>query len=479
MREKDAVEEFGKANRELLALYDINRLLQTPLNTEEKLYIILTSLTADDGFGYSRAYLLLVNEQKNTLEGWLGVGQLTGDEARDIWEGVSALEEEDTAPGRRNISELLEHAPFDIKVRSFVVPVGRGLGYPVQTVISRRPRLIKVSANGRDHLHPAFAEILSSPQVAFIPLLSKNRVMGVMAVESPGGSRSIDENRLRTLTIFGNLAAVALENSKLYHDLEEKVSTLERVNRELRDAQAKIVQLDRLASMGAIAAGVAHEIKNPLNSLVINLHLLREELPPSHKEVRGLMDIVEKECARLNETVKEFLSYSKVPKLCLAPAYPHRVVDQVLEMVEFQASSMGITFVRQYDWKVSEVLLDEKRLKQAFLNIILNAVQAMPSGGTLTVKTGLHKKNTPANGTHFYVEFADTGEGIPEDCMDRLFDPFFSTKEEGTGMGLPIVDSIMRSHGGKINVKSQAGKGTTVTLWLPARSASQSTCKHL
>jgi signal transduction histidine kinase len=302
--------------------------------------------------------------------------------------------------------------------------------------------------------------------------------MGGMAVESPGGSRAIDENRLRTLTIFGNLAAVALENSKLYHALEEKVATLEKVNCELREAQAKIVQLDRLASMGAIAAGVAHEIKNPLNSLIINLHLLKEEIPSSHMEVKKLMDIVEEESVRLNDTVKEFLSYSKMPKLALSQAHPNRVVDQVLDMVEFQARNLGIRLVKNYDSDVSEVMLDEKRLKQAFLNVILNAMQAMPSGGTLTVKTGLHKRHLTGNGTHFYIEFSDTGEGIPEDCMDRLFDPFFSTKEEGTGMGLPIVDSIMRSHGGKVDVESEMGKGTTVTLWLPAKAA-QSACKQL
>jgi signal transduction histidine kinase len=145
--------------------------------------------------------------------------------------------------------------------------------------------------------------------VAFIPLLSEKKVMGVMAVESTGGDRSIDETRLKTLTIFGNLAAIALENSKLYRTLEEKVSTLERVNRELQEAQAKILQLDRLASMGAIAAGVAHEIKNPLNSLTINLHLLKEEIPYSGKELQKLIQVVEKETARLNETVMEFLSY--------------------------------------------------------------------------------------------------------------------------------------------------------------------------
>ncbi|MHB8173356.1 MAG: GAF domain-containing sensor histidine kinase [Nitrospirota bacterium] len=463
MKDKDSMADLKRANSDLLALYDINRLLQTQLPTEEKLYIILTSLTADDAFGYSRAYLLLINDQQNTLEGWLGVGELKGDEAREIWEGVTALEEEDTAPGRRNIAELLERAPFDIKVRSFVVPVLRGQGHPVQTVINRRPKLIKDIKGGKEPLHPDFEALLSSNEIAIIPMLSKNRVMGVIAVESPGGDCPIDEKRLRTLTVFGNLAAIALENSKLYHDLEEKVSTLEKVNRELQEAQAKILQLDRLASMGAIAAGVAHEIKNPLNSLFINIHLLKDEV--TRPEARKLMEVVEKETERLSDTVIDFLNYSKLPKPSLALAHPHRVLDSVLEMVEFQGMSMGVSISREYNHKAREIMLDENRMKQAFLNVIINALQAMPGGGVLTVRTGI--KNEKENPTCFYIQFRDTGYGIPKDCMDRLFDPFFTTKEEGTGMGLPIVDSILRSHGGRVNIESAPGQGTTVTLRIP------------
>lgn len=471
MKEENPIQELLRTNRELLALYDINRLLQTPLNTEEKLYIILTSLTADDGFGYSHAYLMLINDQRNTLEGWLGVGTLAGDEAREIWEGVAVIEEEDTGTGRKNMADLLERAPFDFKVRNFSVPVARGIGYPVQTVISRRPKLVRDCLTGKDNIHPEFASLLSSPQVAFIPLLSEKKVLGVMAVESTGGDRSIDETRLKTLTIFGNLAAIALENSKLYRTLEEKVSTLERVNRELQEAQTKILQLDRLASMGAIAAGVAHEIKNPLNSLTINLHLLKEEVPYSSKELQKLMHVVEKETARLNETVMEFLSYSKQPKLMLSMSHPNRIIEEVVRMLGFQGEHQGIKITAHLDSQVPDMVLDEKRMKQAFLNVVINAIQAMPSGGALSIKTGMNfKPDGQAEGRHFYVEFKDNGQGIPRECMDRLFDPFFTTKEEGTGMGLPIVDSILRSHGGRVFIDSARGKGTTVTLSMPAKT---------
>ena len=474
MKGKDPIEDLKRANRELLALYDVNRLLQTQLPTEEKLYIILTSLTASDGFGYSRAYLLLTDEHKETLDGWLGVGPLTGDEAREIWEGVTAIEKEVTGPGHKNISELLERAPFDIKVREFSVPIAKGLGQPAQAVTSRRPKLIKDLSSAGSQVHPDFARLMSGQQAAFIPLLSKNRVMGVIAVMSPGGGPEMDEGSLRTLTIFGNLAAIALENAKLYRDLEEKVASLEEANLELQEAQTKILQLDRIASMGVIAAGVAHEIKNPLNSLIINLHLLKEELPLGCTETLKLMRVVEKESLRLNETVSEFLSYSKVPKLSLELTHPHRVLDDALEMVEFRGREVGISIEREYDDGVAETMLDEKRMKQAFLNVIINAMQAMPDGGKLKVRTGFHGSAGEIRGDkHFFIEFKDSGEGIPDEYMDRLFDPFYTTREAGTGMGLPIVDSILRSHGGSVKIASKPGKGTKVTLCIPLKSEEQ------
>lgn len=479
----DLIERLRRSNRELMSLYDVNRLLQTPLPAEEKLYIILTSLTADDGFGYSRAFLLLTNEHRNTLEGWLGVGPLTGEQAREIWEGVSELEQE-FEPGLMNVSELLERAPFDFGIRGFVEPIKRGRGHPVKTVLSKRPALVKDVFSKKDQIHPGFLGLLSSPQAAFIPLNSRNRVLGVMVVESHHDDTVADDNRLRTLSIFGNLAAIALENAELNRSLEEKLDSLRLLNRELQEAHAKILRLDRLSTMGAIAAGVAHEIKNPLNSLLINLDLLREEvsgLGGEKVETQRLLDVIEKESGRIGGTVSEFLTYTRTPRLSLERTDVHQVLELALTLMEHQARSAGIAFEREYADGVPDVMADTGRLKQAFINIIVNAVQAMPDGGTLTVKTSERRKKT--NGSvrpgMVNIEFQDTGCGIPAESMWRLFDPFFTTKEEGTGMGLPIVDSIIRLHGGKIKVESQKGQGTRITLGLPVPETEEAQNMHL
>ncbi|HEX9860422.1 MAG TPA: ATP-binding protein [Nitrospirota bacterium] len=473
MEYKDPIERLSRSNRELLALYDINRLLQTPISTEEKLYIILTSLTSDEGFGFSRAHLLLTNQQRNLLEGWLSVGPLTGEQTREIWDGVSAFEHENGNEHKTaHMAETLDRAPFEYGIRSFMEPIKRGRGHPVQTAVSRRPKSIVDLPSCKDQVHPGFLELVSCPHITFIPLVFRDKVLGIMAVEEHAPDRAQDDNLLRTLSIYGNLAAIALENAELTRNLEEKVETQERMNMELQEAQSRILHLDRLSSMGAVAAGVAHEIKNPLNSLIINLDLLKSEIMDGgcgKKEQLRLAGVLEKEAVRINRTMTEFLSYTKSPKICLERTDLHGVIDLVLSLVECQGKTTGIEFVRDYDTEMSDLMIDENRMKQAILNIVINAMQAMPDGGSLKIKTSVRNKKT--NGTtkpgEVNVEFTDTGCGIPSKSMWKLFDPFYTTKDEGTGMGLPIVDSIIRQHGGKVGIDSVRGKGTTVTLTLP------------
>lgn len=479
----DPIERLSRSNRELLTLYDINRLLQTPLSTEEKLYIILTSLTSDGGFGFARAHILLTNHSRNTLEGWLSVGPLTGEQTHGIWEAVSEVEQE-YEPGLLNVSETLERAPFEFGIRSFVEPIKRGRGHPVQAVVTKKPRCILNALPASSYLHPEFLPLVSCKHVIFIPMMFKNRVLGIMAVEDDWEQRMRDEHLLQTLSIFGNLAAIALENAELTRKLEEKVEVQERLNHELQDAQARILHLDRLSSMGAIAAGVAHEIKNPLNSLVINLDLLKDEITSGEgdaAEKLRLIDVLEQEAARVSRTMTEFLSYTKSPRLSLEKTDLHRVVDLVLSLVELQGRTAGIEFVREYSQDVSEVVIDENRMKQVILNVVLNAMQAMPEGGTLKVRTVLRKKR--ADGVtkpgEVNLELADTGPGIPSSAMWKLFDPFFTTKEGGTGMGLSIVDSIMRQHGGKVSIDSAPGKGTSVVLHLPVNDPEPGHNTHL
>lgn len=224
-----------------------------------------------------------------------------------------------------------------------------------------------------------------------------------------------------------------------------------------------------LAKIGEMSAGMAHEIRNPLAALSGSMQVLRKELQPSDDN-RLLMDLALRETERLSGIVSDFLQYARPRPLNLKECNVNELVNDTVCMLE-QTPEYGdrITFIRHLAQGSVLGLLDSDQMRQACLNIGLNACQAMPAGGTLTVST-----HQAAEGDgrvdHESVEivFEDTGQGIPRDHRDKIFDPFFTTKEEGTGMGLSVVHRIMEDHRGRVQVESKPGAGTCVRLTLPA-----------
>lgn len=237
----------------------------------------------------------------------------------------------------------------------------------------------------------------------------------------------------------------------------------------------------RLAELGRMASGLAHEIRNPLNALLLNTQLLEEDLVrldllPGQKA--ALLELVAANMAelrRLDTILTEFLRYARPPRLELAPTDLGRLVAEVLDFVAADLEARGIRIVRQ-DGEAGSSLpivatVDAGQLKQALLNIVYNAVQAMPAGGTLAASVR-RRSDTGAGGPLRQeeiaeIEIADTGVGIPESERPRLFTLFYSTKPGGTGLGLPLVKRVVEAHGGTVDLTSEVGRGTTVRLRLP------------
>ena len=218
--------------------------------------------------------------------------------------------------------------------------------------------------------------------------------------------------------------------------------------------------------MSAWVGALAHEIKNPLNTMRLNLQLLQEDWEQSAGADRTgslrRLGTLGKEVDRLEEILNDFLRLARLPAPDLQPASISLLLDEFLDFIEPEAQQSHIKVVRDFSENLPEIYLDSGQMKQALLNIILNANQSMPDGGQLVVKA--HR----ANG-YIAIDIADTGTGIRSDRISKLFDLFYSTKKEGTGLGLSIVQRIINGHGGEIHVKSQESKGTTFSILLPIR----------
>ncbi|RKY04830.1 two-component sensor histidine kinase [Candidatus Poribacteria bacterium] len=216
--------------------------------------------------------------------------------------------------------------------------------------------------------------------------------------------------------------------------------------------------------METLARGLAHEIRNPLNAINAHLQLLQEDISRGIGEERGReylerIDRIRGEVQRLNRILNDFLRYTRLPKPEPIPLDLSATVNEVLDFIEPESRRLGIEVERRLS-PVPLVRADPSQVKQAVLNLILNAHEAMPKGGRMTVSVA-------PEGRFVKVEVEDTGEGIPEEVIDKIFEPFFSTKREGTGLGLSLVKRIMDEHGGQIRVRSRKGEGTAISLLFP------------
>jgi len=240
---------------------------------------------------------------------------------------------------------------------------------------------------------------------------------------------------------------------------------LERRQEERRVLEGQLHQAERLVALGEMTAGVAHEIRNPLGIISSTAELLEERLARYEPQNR-LAQIIVEEANRLNEKVTEFLDFSRPRVPNLRPCDLEGVIDRSLELVHPEIERLGITVSREYHLNSHAQAADPDLLHQAFLNILLNAIQAMPAGGHLTVSTTLGPRGRGGE-----IRFEDNGEGIDPETLKKVFNPFFTTKEKGSGLGLPIVKSIIETHQGAIKIDSAPGEGTTVTISLPELKA--------
>ena len=242
-------------------------------------------------------------------------------------------------------------------------------------------------------------------------------------------------------------------------NLERKVE--ERTG-ELRAMQAHLIQSEKLAAVGKLAAGVAHEINNPLTGILTNSSLMLQDVPADDPRREDLQTIVD-ETLRCRKIVKGLLDFARQTKPQKQALDINNVVQDVLSLVRNQASFQNITIRTELDVELPAVMADADQMRQVFLNIVLNAADAMSGGGEITTRSRFNRDSGNVE-----VAISDTGPGIPEDIKDKLFEPFFSTKKQGTGLGLSIAYGIMERHKGTLKVQSQRGRGTTFTAVLPA-----------
>jgi len=237
------------------------------------------------------------------------------------------------------------------------------------------------------------------------------------------------------------------------------VVTIEDVS-DIKSLTEQLIRADRLAAMGELTAGVAHEVRNPLGIIRASVQLM-EDAECGGERVSEAAAVIKQEIDRLDRVIKALLDFGRPAQPAMRPVEVRQVLQDVALFSRTFASRGRVEIVEEYGEGVPEVMADPEQLKQVFVNLISNAVQAMSDGGTLTISTG-------TDGGFVFVRFTDDGPGIPAEILGKVFDPFVSTRDEGTGLGLTIAHRIVDDHDGHIDVTSEQGAGTVFTVWLPA-----------
>ncbi|CAD7781223.1 MAG: Adaptive-response sensory-kinase SasA [Candidatus Methanoperedenaceae archaeon GB50] len=283
-----------------------------------------------------------------------------------------------------------------------------------------------------------------------IPLITRGKLIGLINLGKKRSGDMYSHEDLELLANFANQAAVALENARLYEDMKK--------------TQLLMRRTDRLAALGSLTAGLAHEIRNPLVAVNTFLQLLPERF--EDKEFREeFLKLTTSEVERVTNLVNNLLDFARPSEPKLNKTDVNEIIEKVIALIRVTAKKKRVIINTKLE-KIPQVMLDEEQIKQVFLNILLNAIEAIPNEGTIWVGSRSMQKNGLE---YVQVEIEDTGKGIPKRILDHIFDPFFTTKEKGSGLGLSISHQIVQEHNGFIEVKSILGKGTTFFVNLPCR----------
>lgn len=238
--------------------------------------------------------------------------------------------------------------------------------------------------------------------------------------------------------------------------------------------EQQMIFSEKMAAIGELAAGVAHEINNPLDGL-LNCILRIKRAPTNEQQIQEYLELMEEALLRIESTVGQLLNFSRKHELALTSIFLNEVVDEAVGLIEYGAEEKGVRIEKRLESNLERIYGDKHLLEQVILNLGLNAIAAMPGGGVLTLETGKIELDSLFGQTAVYVRVSDTGIGMPKSVQDRIFDPFYTTKisEKGTGLGLSVSDRIVRQHEGVIEFESEVGQGSSFTVKLPIRNGQE------
>ena len=340
--------------------------------------------------------------------------------------------------------------------------------FPVALAVVNQELIIQYSNRNFTKLFAVEADIAGREIGSFLPFVEVKGLMG-----RAGRDRKPKEAELKLRLSHGGSAffKTAIIPFGLGSELDSLfLVSLEDVSERVR-LEEQLLQAEKQSAIGQMAATVAHELGNPLSIMITSLEFLRCSLQQSHSELEGHLEVIQQNAVRMHELLTSLSDMSGLGRLRFEREDIRKAVIPVLSFVEKMAEKSGITVKSDLASALPPCLVDLRQLRQVFLNLLKNAMEAMPKGGTITVRCGYSPNRISANEGAVTVEVEDTGIGVPSRDLETIFKPFYSTKQKGMGLGLSLCKGIIEKHGGRIRVESQEGKGSRFIVEIPSDQA--------
>jgi len=467
--EKARIEErLQNKVTELSIMNEISEVLLSTRELNEILHMILIGATAYQALGFNRAFLFLINADGTVLDGRVATGALRADEAYQIWNSLSHEKHSLRALLKSRQGELSkEDEPINRLVRQMKIVLEGPESIFTRCVYEGASFNI---VNGFENplVDKNFLALLGTGDFALVPLASRGKPLGVLLADNFINREVITDEDLERLRAFANHASLAIENSHLYQTLEEKLDELSGAYNELQANRDKLIRYERLSAVGELAAKVTHEIRNPMVAIGgFARRLLKKDMEGEELN-RNYLRIIIEEISNLENILADILYFAKPAEPTCAFADCNAIIAKIVEILAVELEENRVSVECHPAKELPLLCLDEHQIRRVIINIIRNAIQAMPDGGCITVSTRQEDQWVK-------IEIADTGVGIAEGNIDKLFDAFFSSKSTGSGLGLTVSAQIINNHGGTIEVMRGVPRGTIFVIKLPLESPLQAT----
>ena len=438
----------------------MNSVYLSTVELDEILQAILVGITAEEGLRFNRAFLAIFDDEGEVLQGKLAIGAECQEEAARIWaelreKNLDFLEivqsiKKSCMNGDTKVTQL---------IKSLQVPVTDSEHILIRAASERRSILVE-DGQADIPVDSDLIELLSEDTFIVVPLFSPSKSLGVLIADHFVTRRPITKNLIRSLEIFANQASLAIDHSRLYMEMEDKISELENVTQELEKNKDLLVESASYSALGQMSAQLVHVLRNPITSIGGAARILGKKI--QDKKALEFVHMIVNETTRLESTLKdlfEFVSQPEVEKRC-EPLYP--LIRKILLLIQPTLVKHSIDVELDIADPDPILEMDDQLIRKMMLHLTRNAIDAMPDGGTLTITVSQQRGWVT-------ILFADTGVGIAEALQERAVDPFFTTKTYGTGLGLTLVEKIVAIHGGNFSLTRKSDGGMEARINLPEK----------